>query len=219
MKSKPVRDGETAEQIARELRAEIIAGDRRPGAVLFQEELAQRFQTSRMPIRDSLKILEREGLVVVPANKSATVSPLDPASFMEINEMRAVAEPLALRTAMPELTNRQIEHAAAIQKKAEQSSIVEFASLNRDFHMALLEPCGWPLLLAHITSLNDLSQRYFQVAVKDLEYSDQSHNEHRALIDACLERDAAKACEILEQHILSASKEMQALAQLQQDGA
>ncbi len=219
MESKLVRGGETAEQIADTLRAEIIAGDHQPGDVLFQEELAQRFQTSRMPIRDSLKILEREGLVIVPANKSATVSPLDPANFMEINEMRAVAEPLALRAAIPELTNRQIEHAAKIQEKAEQSETSEFASLNREFHMALLEPCKRPLLLTHITSLNDLSQRYFQVAVKELEYSDKSHKEHRALIDACLERDAAKACVILEQHILCASKELQTWARLQWNGA
>ena len=208
MKRKLVRDGDTAEQIAAVLRAEIVAGDHAPSAILFQEELAERFQTSRMPIRDSLKILEREGLVVVPANKSATVSPLDPASFMEINEMRAVAEPLALRTAMPELTNRQIEHAAAIQGKAEKSDIAEFATLNRDFHMALMEPCGRPRLLAHIASLNDASQRYFHLAAVNLDYSARSHDEHRALIKACMTRDTKEACLILERHILSASHEM-----------
>ncbi|WP_341235507.1 GntR family transcriptional regulator [uncultured Sulfitobacter sp.] len=208
MKQKPTRDGETAEHIASVLRAEIIAGDREPGEVLYQEELADRFQTSRMPIRDSLKILEREGLVVVPANKSATVSPLDPASFVEINEMRAVAEPLALKIAMPELTNRQIDRAITIQDEAERSDIAVFAALNRDFHMALIQPCERPRLLAHIASLNDASQRYFHLTAVDLDYSTQSHDEHRALIAACMARNTEKACAILERHILSASEKM-----------
>lgn len=205
------RDGDTAEQIAAVLRAEIVAGECAPGAVLYQEDLAERFQTSRMPIRDSLKILEREGLVVVPANKSAIVAPLDPASFMEINEMRSVAEPLALRNAIPELTNRQIERAVEIQTRAEQSDIADFASLNRDFHMVLMVPCGRPLLMTHIASLNDLSQRYFQIAATELDYAERSHEEHRALIDACMARDVTAACKILEHHILSASAEMQTL--------
>ena len=211
MKRKRIRNGDTAEQIAAVLRAEIVAGDHAPGAILYQEELAERFQTSRMPIRDSLKILEREGLVVVPANKSATVAPLDPAHFIEINEMRAVAEPLALRTAIPELTNRQIELAVEIQTRAEQSDIANFATLNKDFHMALMEPCGKPLLIAHIASLNDLSQRYFQIAATELKYAKRSDEEHRALIGACMKRDVTAACKILEQHILSASEEMQTL--------
>lgn len=209
MKQKPIRDGETAEHIASVLRAEIIAGTHEPGEVLYQEKLADRFQTSRMPIRDSLKILEREGLVDVPANKSATVSQLDPASFIEINEMRAVAEPLALKIAMPELTNRQIDQAAAIQDQAERSDIAVFAALNRDFHLALIQPCARPRLLAHIASLNDASQRYFYLAAVDLDYSVHSHCEHRALLEACRVRDVEKACVMLERHILSASEKMQ----------
>lgn len=209
MTRKIIRDGQTAEEIAAALRGEIIAGKHPPDTVLFQEELADRFQTSRMPIRDSLKILEREGLVLVPANRSALVAPLDVESFVEINEMRAVAEPLALRHALPELTNRQIEQAKAIQDEAEQSDIAEFASLNRAFHMTLLAPCARPRLLAHIASLNDLSQRYFHTVVVELAYSDRSHGEHRSLLAACADRDTTTACKILQDHIEAASRLME----------
>ncbi|MDW3181398.1 GntR family transcriptional regulator [Roseobacter sp.] len=209
MTRKIIRDGQTAEEIAAALCAEIIAGKHPPETMLFQEELAERFQTSRMPIRESLKILEREGLVLLPANRSAVVAPLDVKSFVEINEMRAVAEPLALRHAIPELTNRLIAQAEAIQDDAEQSDIAEFAALNRAFHMTLLGPCARPRLLSHIASLTHLSQRYFHTVAVELEYSASSHKEHRALLAACAARDAACACAILQDHIEAASRLME----------
>lgn len=203
-----VREGDTADNIAVALRDEIIRGQLKPDAVLYQEELAARFNASRMPVRDSLKILEREGLVLLRANKSATVAPLDPDSFTEINEMRGVAEPLALKLAIPELTNRQIEQAAALQEQAERAALSEFARLNKAFHLTLMQPCNRPRLLAHIASLSDLSERYFHVAAVELNYATRSHAEHRALIDCCLARDTDTACTLLAEHIHTASQAM-----------
>ncbi len=206
MTEKIIRDGEAADVIAALLRAEIIKGVHAPGTLLRQEELAKRFKTSRMPIRDSLKILEREGLIVLPANRSAQVAPLDPKSFRDISEMRAVAEPLALKHAIPELTNRQIEVASVIQHEAEQAVSDQFSKLNKAFHAALLTPCERPRLLNHIATLNDLSERYFHVAVVEMSYADHSHKEHQDLIKACKQRDVETACRILEAHISSASE-------------
>jgi len=208
MNEKTTRDGETAKTVAAQLRAEIVTGELAPGILLRQEDLAQRFNTSRMPIRDCLKILEREGLVVLPMNRSAQVAPLDPESFQEINEMRAVAEPLALKLAIPELTNRQIEIAEAFQDEAERADVNQFSKLNKSFHIALLTPCNRPRLLNHIATLNDLSERYFQAAAIELNYTDRSNQEHRELLAASRKRDVEMASQILESHISNASKQM-----------
>jgi DNA-binding GntR family transcriptional regulator len=202
------RDGETAEAVAEQLRGEIIRGLLAPGTPLRQEALAQRFQISRMPIRDGLKILEREGLVLLPVNRSARVSPLDPDSLREINEMRAVAEPLALKHAIPEISDRQIGVAAAIQSEAEEAGIDDFPRLNSAFHAALFTPCGRPRLLAHIATLNDLSERYFHIAAVEMDYADRSHEEHCDLLEACRKRDTDAACRMLERHITRASELM-----------
>ena len=61
------RDGDTADRITTLLRDDIIRGAMPPGALLYQEELAARFQTSRMPVREGLKRLAQEGLVLLPA--------------------------------------------------------------------------------------------------------------------------------------------------------
>lgn len=208
MTTRSRRDGDTVDAVVSQLRGDIIRGTLAPGTLLRQEALARRFETSRMPIREGLKILEREGLVQQPVNRSARVSPLDPDSLQEINEMRAVAEPLALKHAIPEISDRQIGVAAAIQNEAEQSSIEEFPRLNAAFHAALLAQCGRPRLLAHIAALNDLSERYFHVAAVEMDYADRSHTEHRDLLAACRKRDTATACGVLERHISRASEFM-----------
>lgn len=208
MSSTLTRNGGISEAIASNLRSEIIAGSLQPGAVLRQEVLAKRFKTSRMPIRESLKILEREGLVIQPANCSAYVAELDMKSFTEINEMRVIAEQLALKHAIPELNNRQIRIAEEIQEKAENAGIEHFAGLNKDFHAELLRPCGRPRLLAHIITLNELSERYFNTAARRLCYEECSHKEHRALLEACKKRDVELGCKILEAHITNASEQL-----------
>lgn len=200
------RNGQRALGIAEELRRDIIRGDLKPGRILRQEELAQRFNTSRSPIRDSLRLLERQGLVTMPTNKGAEVTGLNAEDFLEISDMRALAEPLALRHAIPNLTNRHLDMAAQIQSEAETGPIEQFSELNKRFHACLVAPCNRPRLLAHLRNLNDLNERYLHFAATTLDYVSRSHQEHRSLLDACLARDADHAVKLLEQHITQASQ-------------
>lgn len=202
------RTGEQAEQIAATLRADIVAGRLKPGAPLRQEHLAERFETSRMPVRDALKMLEAEGLIESIRNRGARVAALDPEGFREIYEMRAAAETLALRTAIPEMTNRHLDMAAALQDQAEGAPLATFGTLNKQFHETLYAPCGWPRLLAHIDALADLSDRYLRIAAIELDYMERSHSEHRGVLDACFARDADKACALLDAHIRDAGRSL-----------
>lgn len=197
----PKRDGKRAAQIADELRRDIIRGVLSPGSILRQEELAHRFNASRTPIRDSLRQLEKQGLVVMPTNKGAEVTALNADDFQEITDMRALAEPLALRHAIPNLTNRHLQQATELQNEAESAPIERFSELNRQFHACLIQPCNRPRLLAHLDYLSALNERYLHFAAIALDYVDRSHGEHRALLEACYARDADKACDLLQQHI------------------
>ena len=207
-KNKIKRNGESSAKILELLRAEIISGIIAPGKSLRQEELALRFSTSRMPVRECLKSLEREGLVEFIENRGAQVTHLDPDSFQEICEMRVVLESLALKHSIPELTNRQIEKAESIQDKAERSGEKNFGELNKLFHTTLIAPCGRQRLLAHIASLNDLSERYLRFAIVELDYAEHSHMEHRALLDACKARDTHNACKLVKKHISKAGEKL-----------
>lgn len=200
------RTGEQTERIAAELRADIIHGRLKPDSPLRQEHLADRFTTSRMPVRDALRMLEAEGLIDMQPNRGARVAPLDPEGFREIYEMRAAAEALALRKAIPEMTNSQLDHAAELQDMAETAPIAAFGNLNNRFHKTLYAPCGWARLLSHIDVLADLSDRYLRIAAIELDYTGQSHEEHRTLLMACYERDTEKACSLLDTHIKEAGQ-------------
>ncbi len=199
------RDGRTTATITDALRKDIINGAIAPGDRLNQQALARRFSASRMPVRQSLQALANEGLVIWPTGHSARAAPLDPDALREISEMRMVAESLAMRLAIPELSERDIARAEALQDAAETGPPTEFAELNAAFHEALLAPCNRPRLLAHIRELQRLSQRYLFFAVNDLDYGTRSHEEHRKLLSACRARDADAACRLIEHHISAAS--------------
>ena len=174
----PRRSGDQVAALTAELRAQIISGALRPGEPLRQELLADRFATSRMPIREALRVLESEGLVVLVPHKGAAVAPLDPAELEEVYEMRVAAETLALRRAIPELSNSQIDRAERIQDRAEAAGMAGF----------------------------DVADRYLTFTAGALDYRDRSHREHRALLAACRRRDEATAVDLLGRHIAEAGE-------------
>jgi len=201
-----LKAGDQVAALVETLRAQIVSGELKPGEPLRQELLADRFATSRMPVREALRVLESEGLVVLVPHKGAAVAPLDPAELEEVYEMRVAAETLALRRAIPELSNAQIDRAERIQDRAEASGLREFGALNKAFHTMLYAPCGRPRLLAHIAALGDVADRYLTFTAGSLDYRDRSHGEHRALLAACRRRDEAAAVELLTRHISEAGE-------------
>lgn len=202
------RTGAEAMRVAEALRAEIVAGTLAASAPLRQELLAERFATSRMPVRDALRILEQEGFVDIVPNRGARVAAIEPADYREICEMRAALEGLAIRLAIPELSNSRIDQAAAIQAEAEGAGIARFGALNAAFHAALYNVCGRPRLLSTIAGLHDLADRYMRIAAIKLDYVDRSHAEHRAILAACRSRDADRAEHLVRAHIMDAGVQL-----------
>lgn len=196
--------GAQAAEIASVLRGEIVSGALAPGTPLRQDAMARRFGVSRMPVREALHLLETQGLVDFPPNRSAVVAALSVADLADIFDMRAAAETLALRLALPHLTNARIDAAAAIQDRIETAPVGDFGRLNTAFHTTLYAPAGRPRLLAHISGLGDLADRYLRLAIDAMGHKAASDAEHRALLDACRARDAAAAGALLERHILRA---------------
>ena len=208
------RRGDQAMEIVEALRADIIAGALPAGGELRQQQLAARFGVSRMPVREALRCLEAEGLIALAPNKGATVAPLSVADLREIYEMRIAAEALALRLALPELTNAQIDRAAAVQSAMEAAPIAEFGASNARFHAALYLPCARPRLLSHIEVLSNAADRYLRITIASLDYAEKSHREHHALLDACTRRNEADVVRLLTSHIEEAGD---ALAKLLAD--
>ena len=197
------------------LRQLIITGEIPPGSPLRQEELARSFDASRMPVREALRTLSAEGLVLLRPNRGAIVAPIDADEMREIVEMREAAEVLAIRLAIPHLSNAQIDAAARIHRQIGHKQIGAsdertFGQLNKAFHMTLYEPSARPRLLAHISALLDVAERYLQFALVRLDYVGTSAEEHRAILDACYARDGNAAARLISDHIVHAGKALEA---------
>jgi DNA-binding GntR family transcriptional regulator len=136
------------------LREAILAGVLLPGARLRQEDLADRFGTSRIPVREALRALEYEGLVTSEPNRGFTVTELDADDVEEVYDLRIVLESHAVRVALPLLTDEDIaeldELFATMTNAADPDE--QLAARER-FYIRLYSVSGRPRLVGLIARL------------------------------------------------------------------
>ena len=140
-KSAPMSDRVTAN-----IRELILDGELEPGVRIGQESLAERFGTSRIPVRDALRQLESEGLVILVPNSSARVAKLDVDELLEIYKIRERIEPLALAEAIPNMTGEDV---SALERAIDEiEGTVDsdiFLKLDREFHLSSYRAATMPL--------------------------------------------------------------------------
>ncbi|MGW6729681.1 GntR family transcriptional regulator [Nocardia sp. NPDC055029] len=201
-------------RIADSLRERIISGQLEPGAHIRQDEYADAFGVSRTPLREAFRLLAAEGWVTIRPRSGVEVVRISAAEVQDIVAMRLLLEPLAIRVAA--LTHTE-EEAATLQKghcrlqaerPREQGLANEYDAANQEFHFALyglkLGETSDPLhvsLRGYWERYSRYRRVYYSRAIDSLS---NSSDEHAALIDAWLARDADRAEAILAQHILYA---------------
>jgi DNA-binding GntR family transcriptional regulator len=128
-----------------ELRERILSGAYSPGYRLVIDALAEELGVSTLPIREAIRRLEAEGLVVFRPNAGAQVAPADPALFEEMVNGLAVLEGYATALAAPELTEGDIarleEFNAKMAACMDQVDALGFGRANREFHLLIYERC------------------------------------------------------------------------------
>jgi DNA-binding GntR family transcriptional regulator len=204
-------DRSLAGQIARALASQIVSGALQPGTRLRQDEIAQAFRASHVPVREAFLRLDAQGLVVTEPRRGVRVATLDPADVIEVTEMRAALETLALQQAMPKLQPSDVERAReALEACVGQSDVTIWEAANRRFHDALTTPCALPRLLAAISDLHRVSARHLFATWQSLDWQPRSDDEHRALLKAVEQKRTETACKLLREHILDAGRALAA---------
>jgi DNA-binding GntR family transcriptional regulator len=200
-------DNSMAERIATALSERIVSGALAPGARLMQDHIAEEFQTSHVPVREAFRKLEAQSLIVSKPRCGVRVSELDPAVVLEVTEMRAALETLALRLALPNLTERDLDaaHEALVEGEASEQILI-WEAANRRFHRALTAPCGMPRLMASIDDLHRSDARFLFATWKDLDWQPRSGSEHWAILDAMRIGDGETGGRLLEEHIHEAGR-------------
>ena len=201
------------------IRSSILSGDFSPGRRLKEEELTTLCEVSRTPVREALRRLALEGLVIVTPNAGAQVSAVPTSELAEIYALRAMIEGHAAERAA-DLIDRpalirlrelatQMEQSVARQ---EQGFSADFTAANSEFHRIILDAAMSPRLSAMSAFVIELplTRRTLQhYSRQDL---DRSMGHHRELIDSLEAQDGAWAASVMKSHILAA---YQALARTQ----
>ena len=197
------RDGGVVALIARTLAARIVDGRLAPGVALRQDHVAAEFHASHVPVREAFRRLEAQGLLVSAPRRGVRVAPLDPASVLEVTEMRAVLEPLALRHAVARLGPLDLDDAeAALAADVSAPDVHALEEANRRFHMAITRACGMPRLEAIIADLQQVNARAMVAMWQTLpDWQPRSSSEHRVILDAIRAKRVDSAEALLAAHI------------------
>ncbi len=194
---------ETAGQrIARILAARIVSGELPPGAPLRQDRVAEEFDSSHVPAREAFQRLRAQGLAISEPRRGMRVAPLDPAAMLEIVEIRAALETLALTHAAPKLNAMSFARIEqALQAGDEAQTMTEWEQANRAFHLELVAPCKMPRLLAMLDELQLANSRIIFSATRSAGWRPGSSYAHRQIVNALKKRDFARAAALLQRHI------------------
>lgn len=191
-------------RIAERLREQILSGELAPGARIRQEEVAGALGASRVPVREALRILQSQGLVVIRANSGAWVSQMNLDECQVSYKMRERLEPLALAESIPNLTPETMARLDELQARIEANSdLEEFLRLDRELHLLTYSGNPYRELDELIDRLWNTTQPYRRAYVQRSGHvRDWVINaEHRLLLDAIRRSDTQDAERILAGHI------------------
>lgn len=200
--------GPASERVADSLRRAILSGSIAPGERIRQEEVALQFGTSRLPVREALRILEIEGLTETQANKGARVPHLSAREVDAVYRMREALEPLALEGSIPRLDPQAVDALRGLQEQIEENAdgaadVTRFLELDRHFHLGSYAACDVEPLASTVVRLWNATQPYRRTFM-ELSGAQRMwivNAEHRLIIDAIERRDVEDATNTLRGHI------------------
>ena len=200
-----------SQRVADVIRERILAGTLPPGTRIKQDELADELRTSRIPVREALRILDSLGLVTLRANSGAWVAAMSVRDLQMSYAVRERIEPLLLRDSLPHLTDDHVEQMRSVQDAIESNDDIErFLVLDRELHWLTYSQHQAPQLASMVARLWDTTQHYRRafVALAGSQGSWTIRAEHRLLIEAIAARDADTAEAVLAMHIRRTSHDL-----------
>jgi DNA-binding GntR family transcriptional regulator len=202
--SNPLRQS-AVERVVQELRESILDGRLRPGERLRQASIASEYGTSRIPVREALRQLASEGLVVLQPHAGGRVARLDLQELDEIYLLREQLEPFAIERSTPHLSDGQLGQLARLVEQmelvADPVDLRPWLALDREFHIATFSAAPMPRLRNLIDGLWNSTQHYRRVYTLLPQRLEIAHAEHRLLLEALERRDPEDAGRLLTTHI------------------
>lgn len=202
------------------LRTAIINGDFEPGERLMEVKLAKRLGVSRTPVREAIRMLELEGLVVMVPRRGAEVARITIRDLKDSLEVRLAIEELAVKLACERILDDQkkelIQANNAFKTAILNKKVSDIVDSDIAFHDLIFDITGNQKLISIAHGLREQVYRYRVEYVKEFSYHDVLVKEHDEITKAIIERDQDYAMEIMQKHIYN--QELIVIRNLQEDG-
>ena len=189
---------------------DIIGGHLPAGSKLRLQALAQRYEVGNSPLREALNRLSANGMVQREENRGFRVSPASADELLELIRTRCWVEEIALRESIRHGDQAWEEGiiiayhrlSRKVQFRSEGSTQFDstWEDLHRAYHLSLLSACNSKILLGYCAQLHEQTLRYRNLAPMNAYRDRHELDEHLAIRDAVLNRDADKAAELLHAH-------------------
>jgi len=194
-----------SEDVAERLREQIFAHELPPGSWLDEQSLAQEFGISRTPMREAIKVLASEGLVITKMNKGAYVTEVDKQDLVQIFTVLSLLEGQAAKETAIKATEEQLTSLDdlhhRLEKAAADRDLEQFFEINVKFHEMIQEIAGNRWMNGVIDDLRKVLRLQRRDSLSRSGRLLSSLVEHRAILQAILKRDSLAAEAAMRQHL------------------
>jgi DNA-binding GntR family transcriptional regulator len=185
------------EIVYEELRNLILTGKIKPGTRMMEIELADDMGVSRTPIREAIRKLEKEGLVVIEPRKGAYASEVSVKDMVDILEVRANLEGLAAYLAAERMTDSEKKILEETKNKFKEavaeSNLPEMISNDTKFHHMIVESSRNNHLIHMVEQLQELVLRFRYIYYKDFKRAEDMIPEHKRIFEEIANGNGANA--------------------------
>lgn len=187
------------------LRKAILRGELKPGERLMEIQLANKLGVSRTPIREAIRKLELEGLVLMIPRKGAEVAQITEKNMQDVLEVRKALEELSVQLACERITPEQVEEmkmaAKDFRKVLKSGDVTKIAEADVKFHDIIFAATNNQRLITLLNNLREQMYRFRVEYLKQKECYPQLLEEHDKLIALISGGEVEEACELMGCHI------------------
>jgi DNA-binding GntR family transcriptional regulator len=198
------------DRACRNIQEWIVTGQFKPGEQIKEENISQRLEISRPPVREALKMLEATGLVVRKPRRGVFVPLLTRKDVWEIYTLKAALYELVTELAMEVMTDIHVRELETLVEKMERIvsedpvDILCYQKHHKAFHSRLMGIAGNSRLNAFAANLHNQVTPFSYKSLQQKEHLLASVQYHREIIEAIKIGDRPSACRLMKRHVLDA---------------
>lgn len=196
----PLRD-----EVVNTLRQEILTGKIKPGERLLEVHIADRLGVSRTPVREAIRKLEQEGLVVMIPRRGAQVAEIRWKNLKDVLEVRRALDVLAIELACERMGEDTLQELFRACENFKQATLTKesraIASADVALHDIIVSSTENDRLVGLVNNLSEQMYRYRFEYIKDESQHERLVQEHYEMYDAILRKDKESAARVVKRHI------------------